>query len=537
MGVPGLTSWLYANYSTFSVSTVAQGGGGQQRSFDHIHFDMNSFLHEVIKKGAKNTEEVMADTVSAVMEVLDILRPLKSLSFCYDGPTPHAKILHQRQRRLRQSELEQQITPGSTLMYEVEEGVTKSVAKRLSWCPELSVVLSGCGVPEEGEIKIAQRIAQCAAVEGPNPSHCVIGCDSDLFLICTAAVSCVNISWYSPFFEKRLLCCGSVFRSWIDANSIPDLKFLETLRSLRLDFVALALFAGNDYFGEVSGYSVGGSWGAYLKGRAEGGEWGLTRVHPTNYSIGLCKANLAAFLRYLYPALNTVGSSELEYAPYVVKYLKSVAWSLTTLSQGRCPSFGFVNDKFTPAVRELVLVLESADETIHKGRWIRAPPERPGSGPLLPLVHYCLVIRNKNLLPTAVWKAQALSTESFPSDIAAAAEEVAQCFDEATATKREKMKLSFDVWRSCTPRQYKALVPLEEVTKKSASLKGNNANFLKFVPSVKGPLASKSIHVKSEGIEQCTAVAKIVEAGSIIKRKKRGREVMAPSTLSMSEEL
>lgn len=46
MGVPGLQTWLRRRYSGAFVP-LPQGG------FDHVHIDMSSTLHQVIRRGGR----------------------------------------------------------------------------------------------------------------------------------------------------------------------------------------------------------------------------------------------------------------------------------------------------------------------------------------------------------------------------------------------------------------------------------------------------------------------------------------------------
>eukprot|EP00759_Apiculatamorpha_spiralis_P011704 PhF_6_TR18948/c0_g1_i2/m.27778 len=344
MGVIGLAAWIASTYKEHSVEVKAEAGGHAYQ-FDHIHFDMNTLVHNAVSTST-NAEEISQHVTSAMTRMLSKCQPKTSITLCYDGPTPHAKILQQRQRRIRQPDLEQMITPGSQMLVDVEYHVTQRLGqylKRKNW--DGLIVVSGSSVPEEGEIKIAQRIGQISKQYGMDDSHLIVGCDSDLFLICAATSSAHNLSVLHPFTD-RLVCVTSIFLQWMKAVGVPisSSEYVSVLRGLRFDFVVLWMMNGCDYFGGVQGYSAPAAWNAYLTQRASSKSKStkgcdFVRLSSNDMHVALRRKSLAEFFSANFSrAYQDVASNSesflttcAEIEPSVLEYLKGMAWVVQTL--------------------------------------------------------------------------------------------------------------------------------------------------------------------------------------------------------------
>ncbi|KPA77817.1 hypothetical protein ABB37_06634 [Leptomonas pyrrhocoris] len=162
-GQHGLTS------STHAIGTTATP------VVDHVLVDMNCIVHACFhhQSSENKTKKQLIQEVLERLRVLltEVVVPRQSLSLCFDGPAPIAKLQTQRLRRRRVGLLDtgglQQlntlaITAGSLFMIELENAIAaqfklnhgRGFLRRL--CP---VYLYGTTVMGEGEAKISRALA------------------------------------------------------------------------------------------------------------------------------------------------------------------------------------------------------------------------------------------------------------------------------------------------------------------------------------------------------------------------------------------
>eukprot|EP00878_Enallax_costatus_P028898 GHUV01031256.1.p1 GENE.GHUV01031256.1~~GHUV01031256.1.p1 ORF type:complete len:123 (+),score=22.48 GHUV01031256.1:183-551(+) len=91
MGIPGFNTWFYANNKQ-AYQTL------QQTQTDHLYIDMNSVLHNVLRK-AENYDKYHALLHKRLDMILRLTNPRKSVMLAIDGPAPLAKLITQRERR------------------------------------------------------------------------------------------------------------------------------------------------------------------------------------------------------------------------------------------------------------------------------------------------------------------------------------------------------------------------------------------------------------------------------------------------------
>ena len=325
MGVPGLTNFLYETYRSY-VAPLENFPITDTLTFDHIHLDLNAFLHTAARE-LKNkhgeeidfttwestpplfplplVEKLVQKTGELVIPLLEKCTARRSLFLAFDGPSAWAKMDQQRIRRWNQTALEQLITPGSPWMEEVERAFTHLVvdftqkqhrARSTAGAHVPEIVVSGFRVPEEGEMKITQRILDCTRQEfaqdggrGPsNATHLLVGQDSDLFLSCLAAWEVHNLTWLNPLIRK-MLCVGSLLRAWVgevrQVVFFPSVALPPRLTAMRMDTIFLFLLSGSDFFSGLVDCSGTRLWTFFMHSifnmtRASGQSNGRLRESP-----------------------------------------------------------------------------------------------------------------------------------------------------------------------------------------------------------------------------------------------------------------
>ncbi|KAG5481961.1 hypothetical protein LSCM1_05673 [Leishmania martiniquensis] len=149
---------------------------------DHVLIDMNCIVHSCFhQKGSEDkTKQQLIQEVLERLRVLvtEVVVPRQSLSICFDGPAPIAKLQTQRLRRRKVSLLDTgsvhqlntlAITAGSLFMIELENAIAsqfklnhgRGFLQRA--CP---VYLYGTTVMGEGEAKISRALAFLAYRQG-----------------------------------------------------------------------------------------------------------------------------------------------------------------------------------------------------------------------------------------------------------------------------------------------------------------------------------------------------------------------------------
>ncbi|GBG34841.1 5'-3' exoribonuclease 2 [Hondaea fermentalgiana] len=192
MGVPAFYGWLLRQ-----VPEVLRGQIGDS---ENVYIDMNSVIHPCCHADGSSLGRSEEDMFEAVMDELDALvsltKPRKLLYLAIDGVAPAAKMVQQRERRLRSIRDHEErlavedehrverakrgifvpesrvyddnrwdsnvITPGTVFMEKLSEYLKKTTAKRVAsgtpgW-ENLTVVIADANVPGEGEHKILEFI-------------------------------------------------------------------------------------------------------------------------------------------------------------------------------------------------------------------------------------------------------------------------------------------------------------------------------------------------------------------------------------------
>lgn len=188
MGIENYQSWLQSDFGPALLQGTPRGS---RKPIHHAYVDLNCYLHTSVRQSS-NADDYVRGTIHELNTLLsEFDDSLVTLTVAVDGPASRAKAATQRSRRRstwgKQKDPEHKklltvgITPGTALMNELSR-VLALYAKWLSKVRGVQILLMDGLLPGEGEHKLIAAIKENAA-KFPGESHCIVGSDSDLFLI------------------------------------------------------------------------------------------------------------------------------------------------------------------------------------------------------------------------------------------------------------------------------------------------------------------------------------------------------------------
>ncbi|TPP40934.1 XRN 5'-3' exonuclease N-terminus family protein [Leishmania donovani] len=384
-------------------SAGAVATGSYTPMVDHVMVDMNCVVHSCFRHQCSENKP-KRQLIQEVLErlrvlVTEVVVPRQSLSICFDGPAPIAKLQTQRLRRRKVSLLDtgsvQQlntlsITAGSLFMIELENAIAsqfklnrgRGFLRRA--CP---VYLYGTTVMGEGEAKISRALAFLAY--GSDDTVVVMGDDIDLVLTCLGATAFHNFSIISPS-SLQLIRVSDILYRWLKATSATrgDTPFSPSqLPSIRIDFIFLFLLNGGDHY-TGAGEVAMALWRRYRCVRA-------TYPHSTLVSPNLDAIDID-FLADVVQSSEYTGSSSIEVG---MDLLQSALWSLHTVVTGVCPDYHYVP---APAAPQLCHLRAAAAHCQRTNARICLPNAKTGSQPLTPLETYVALMPTEATLPKSI---------------------------------------------------------------------------------------------------------------------------------------
>ncbi|KAJ2079336.1 5'-3' exoribonuclease 1 [Coemansia sp. RSA 988] len=254
MGVPGLYRYLQQQFPSACTTATRLDTAAQT-----LFVDLNSTIHREARQSNGN----MGSILSAISDIVSLVRPTQLLFLAIDGVPPRIKERLQRERRARSSNMKQlrksetgsqfqayMITPGTQWMRTMEASICELVANKRNdgcWGDGLRVVLSGTRAPGEGEHKIFECLRlQQQKLQDTCGRHVVWSGDADtLFLALGSRVPRIFV-----VNERHME---------VTTFSVTDIDKLRTQLVSRFasgrddsvraadDLIFLALLAGNDF--------------------------------------------------------------------------------------------------------------------------------------------------------------------------------------------------------------------------------------------------------------------------------------------------
>jgi 5'-3' exonuclease len=198
MGVLKLFSWLVRHFEDDIISEDCP-----YETVHNLYLDFNGGIHPAARSKPENSvEQMVADVITYLEHLIDIVNPTELLYIAIDGVAPAAKMKQQRVRRFKSvretKELNElklaygekvntkkhkdfnMISPATRFMSLLSSEIQKFLKVHKSGkYKHLKIIFSDASVPGEGEHKVLGHIRQ-----QPLDKNCLIyGLDSDLIFL------------------------------------------------------------------------------------------------------------------------------------------------------------------------------------------------------------------------------------------------------------------------------------------------------------------------------------------------------------------
>lgn len=440
MGIQGLRKFI--DSSSCTKTTTPSTSTEATTRVDHVLIDMNCIVHSCYGKHQTSPKETIAAVVERLTVLLThVVAPTKSLTLCFDGPAPVAKLHTQRLRRRKLSHMDLgnntqfcdlSITTGSLFMVQLENRIAQYFQNnaRTALLAPVPIYVFGSTCIGEGEAKIAMALSFLASdrLEYRTGDQVVlIGNDIDLTLTCLGATQYHNLYVLGPS-SLQVISVGDILHRWL----MPSMSFLTDvaqLPSARIDMIFLFLLNGGDHYTGL-GEAAMELWKRYRMVKA-------AEPHRSIVSNDLMELDIG-FLGDVLQVSQYQGTAE---ANAGVKLLKAALWSLLMTVSGKCPDFHFCPDEFAPSLCNVKAALAA-----HTPIRINVSEREP----LTPLATYVALMPTLETIPENVRKtvlrnevlAKRLMTSNEPKVIAAAATEAVRA-SEANLSQPEKFLCQF----------------------------------------------------------------------------------------------
>jgi len=236
MGIKNYKNNIIKEFPNISSKT-------KPKNIEVLCIDVNTILHKVCHI-AKSKEKYGKILISFLKKEINLIKP-KFVAIFTDGQAILAKANTQIKRRNKYlynkssgiSSLN--LTPGTPFMDYIDDTIIEYLSKL-----SIKSYYSSSKENNEGEIKLFNWLIK----ENINGNICVYGNDSDIIVLSLASRPLIDIYIYNDvnFISiKELILCLSKFT--------PN-KFNFKWHPVRMDFVLLSLFQGNDYNSSISNF-------------------------------------------------------------------------------------------------------------------------------------------------------------------------------------------------------------------------------------------------------------------------------------------
>ena len=251
MGITNFTKWLVETYPQCVLEKF--------ETFEYIYIDLNCLLHMVIT-GCMNENMLRKRLCSRIDVILKNAKCLKKIILAMDGPAPIAKILMQRERRLKvlrtiesNSDLLDAInplyfSPGTKFMNSLKDKLLVHVKKYTDCNIDVSI-LDGHG---ESELKLINELIINNNIK-PKSNHLIMSTDADI-IIMAYHISNINI----PIFINN-------YKFVISINKLHSehIKIVGKSLCSGTDFMILSMMMGNDYLPKFESFKIETIWEIY----------------------------------------------------------------------------------------------------------------------------------------------------------------------------------------------------------------------------------------------------------------------------------
>ena len=216
------------------------------KNINTLCIDANGILHKICNI-TKNKTKFKKILISRLDKIIKIIKP-SIIAIFIDGQAILAKANTQIKRRNKYlystpsgiSPLN--LTPGTPFMDYIDDTIEEYLSKL-----SIETYYSSSKENNEGELKLFKWLLE---KNHKNNKICVLGNDSDLVVLALASRPLLDLYIYD---EKRYL---SLWRLIDNLSKFVSKKFSYQWHPVRMDFVLLSLFQGNDYNKRVSQFKT-----------------------------------------------------------------------------------------------------------------------------------------------------------------------------------------------------------------------------------------------------------------------------------------
>lgn len=287
MGIKFFYKWLSANYSG-CIHGFKKSTPPPNIVIDTLLIDMNGLFHnsaqrvfkygngapkqsifrtvhrEPVKYNDKTQMACFEDVVKTLEDLMNIVKPRKSLVLAIDGVAPASKMNQQRQRRFRSAMSAStpgtfnpiSITPGTAFMDSLSQYIDWYIKKRISESKEwqnLKVVFSTEKQPGEGEHKLVDYIRKHGS---DSDTFCINALDADLVMLSLATFKpnfyLLREEQYSRDYDYSYVSIGEL-RAELEKTLYWDGSSEDVLIK---DFILLCFLCGNDFLPNIPSISI-----------------------------------------------------------------------------------------------------------------------------------------------------------------------------------------------------------------------------------------------------------------------------------------
>jgi len=216
------------------------------KNINTLCIDANGILHKICNI-TKNRIEFKKILISRLNKIIKIINP-SSISIFIDGQAILAKANTQIKRRNKYlystpsgiSPLN--LTPGTPFMNYIDDTIEEYLSTL-----SIETYYSSSKENNEGELKLFEWLLQN---NNKNNKICVLGNDSDLVVLALTSSPLIDLYIYD---EKKFL---SLWMLVDNLSKLVSTTFSYDWHPVRMDFVLLSLFQGNDYNKRVSQFKT-----------------------------------------------------------------------------------------------------------------------------------------------------------------------------------------------------------------------------------------------------------------------------------------
>lgn len=290
MGIKHFFSWFRNQFNSNIINMKNQTFLDINVQIDNLMIDMNGIFHNSTQKIyeygsykprqtllAKHKKRlgvielqirVFEDICRTVEYIFNVVKPMKRLILCVDGPAPTSKQAQQRQRRFRSAKENTDehafdsncLTPGTKFMDYLTKYIDWYIRKRISederW-QNTEVVFSTEKTAGEGEHKVINYIRRYG---DPSERFCLHGMDADLIMLTLGTqlphFHILREDMYDRNNEFFCIDIGNIrgqlseLMRWDCENDIFNPEIATN------DFIFMCFMVGNDFLPHITGLEI-----------------------------------------------------------------------------------------------------------------------------------------------------------------------------------------------------------------------------------------------------------------------------------------